>query len=240
MSKYWKNTGKQGNSRPGLEQKMILLAIGGVLLVLILAGILYLTIVEKVFQRFQVERLKISGGTFIYLQYEGNYHKLMDTISKVKDGLQAFVERHEVKLGGGKRIEEEREVRMAGVYYDDPARIMDVNKCRAVLGFILPSSTPQQEVDLFTTYFTQKKYKVKVFEEVSAIGAKFELVGFASLMSSVVRGYPAIKKAMAKDKEQAQCSMEVYEWSIQKLTICFLLGDALLGLSGKPVPPYKS
>lgn len=223
-----------------IVREMIFLVVVFILMFAIIVAVGYLITVEKVLKGFKVERMLIEGGTMLYIQYEGNYHKLVPTVEKVKADLQSFLEEKVIKLGGRVRVLEQAEMRLAGIYYDDPSRIKDVNKSRAVLGFFLPSRLSKNETELFTSYFTAKSYGMRKFLSLKAIGSAFDLFGFFSLLSAVIRGYPAIKHALIKEQEEALCSLEIYEWKRQKLTICFLLGDKheLLYLSDKPTPEY--
>jgi hypothetical protein len=205
------------------------------LVVVLIAVAVYLICYEKIFAKFKPDLLRLEVGTIVYAQYQGNYHKMMDFVNSVKADFRSFCEAEGFDFN---------KFAMVGVYYDDPAKIVDITKGRAIIGLLLRKGDTFS-TQRFLSHPTVHQYKTISHGRLTAFGAHFPLVGVPSLLSAIFRGYPAIKRFGSSRKlmEKCVCSYEVYEWGKKKLSICFPYGEdankKLTGLSGASQPEYK-
>ena len=214
---------------------MILLAVVLFLIIIVAVAALYLFVFQKILATIKPGLIKLEGGTIVYAQFQGNYHKMMDFVNSIKADFRSFCEAEGFDFD---------KFAMVGIYYDDPAKLLDIKKGRAAVGLFLRKGE-KFDVKGFLSHPTVHEYKTVTHNPLTAFGAHFPLLGLPSLFSAIIRGYPAIKKFGTEKGLMSKCicSYEVYEWGKKKLTISFPYGEEstkrLTGLSGAPQPEYK-
>lgn len=213
------------------------------IVLIILAAILMLALVVvykyQLFAKFTVREIMIPGGTLMFSVYQGNYKGMLPLIEKVKNEISALLP-----------PEERSKAKLFCIYYDDPCKKIDADKCRALVGMILDqkkesndSSAQKFNAKDFTKNF--KSYSTIDFQDLTTFGATFPLYNTLNIVSAGLRGYPAIKKyGVSKNlMDSVKCSMVIYDYPAKEMTICFPYGpsaDFILYLSGLPVPVCKT
>lgn len=211
---------------------------------LLLAACAYYVLVhQRCLEPFDVAAFTIEPATLVYVTYRGDYYQLMPTVDAIKRDLDKYF------AGEGHRQTSET-VSMCGVYYDIPQTLVDPTQARALLGFLVRDDD-HVEVAAFMKAAKQSgsglQYAQIKLGRLQAYGSHFPLLGTASLMSNIVRGYPAIREWASRQPgsllERTVCSVETYQWAQQSMGICFVYGknaQLLFGLSKYPQPAIKS
>lgn len=208
----------------------------------ILAIALFLMLIAvykyQIFARFTVKELVVPGGTLLFSTYQGNYKNMVPFMKKIENQIISQLP-----------PEEESRAKFFRIYYDDPHKVADANKCRALVGAILDqkgsdvNSAPKFDAKGFSKRF--KSYSAVDFQDLTTFGVTFPLHNILSTVSAIYRGYPAIRKyGVLKDlMDSVRCSMEIYDYPAKELTICLPYGssaDFILYLSGLPAPASRA
>ena len=178
------------------------------ILILLISYLVYETAILTpiIIKKESWPELQISYTTFI-----GPYKDAYQNVKKVEEFLQKKYNR------------DFSQDPCFGIYYDNPQKV-EANKCRSVIGKILPSNIePGQEKEGLIRFD-----KIEAIKD--AIVVDYPLRSFLSIITGIIRTYPKLSQYLEKNGGQKNAMIELYGYRGKNTT--FLTGlNELTGLA---------
>ncbi|KAJ3342171.1 hypothetical protein HDU91_000570 [Kappamyces sp. JEL0680] len=205
-------------------------------------GAFQLIVNHEVLRTPTVETLSVQPGTITFTAYQGEYSQITSFMNGVKQDLAAFYRSRNQTYQA-----EQSSVKLFGIYYDDPHKLVDSSLGRAVVGVLVHDQDnhdlvfdPQAFIAASST-----PYKVASLPALTMYGTRMPLHTVVNLLVAVVRSYPILTEYAKANglADAAQCSFELYDYPAKTMVIGFPHGkgsEQLLGLSGFAQPAYKA
>jgi len=159
--------------------------------------------------------IKFSSGEFkncelYFLNYTGDYNKLGKEFNKLTKILTKFNLDRNV-------------YNSFGIYYDDPKKMLDKSKCRAVIGII-------KEIDRFSrnkvegnetlmSYFKENNFRKSEIPATNSLRSSFPTVFSMSLIIGIIKFYKALNISLEDENflksfklvnKNIYCTIEIY------------------------------
>lgn len=138
-----------------------------------------------------------GGETLVYKEIKGDYSQSGDVMNKI---YYALINENKIVTFKG-----------FGIYYDNPQKV-EKSKLRSEAGCIL------EPIDTVKVFWLKGKYNIKVCPIKKYIVTEFPHKGNMSIMVSIMKVYPALKKYMEENGyEQNVPVMEIYDMPNKKI-----------------------
>ena len=153
---------------------------------------------------------QLKNSELYFYDYTGEYNKLSKEFNKLTKILTKFnLDRNVYNL--------------FGIYYDDPKKLVDKSKCRAVIGII-------KDIDPFTrnkveanetliNYFKENNFRKSEIPATNSLRSSFPTVNSMSLIIGIMKFYKALDSSLKDENflksfrlasKNINCTVEIY------------------------------
>jgi hypothetical protein len=170
-------------------KKILKLAVAAVIAaaVLIFAALVH----AGIFANTTVSEQVIGPYTLVYLEHKGGYEAAPKVQDKIYNTLIA-----EFNI---------RTTRGFGIYFDDPAKVKKTD-LRSELGCIIDNEADKQKLEL-----VKSKFLVKELAPKKSITCELPFNNPLSVMTGIMKAYPAMSKYAESTAYPVEYSMEIYD-----------------------------
>jgi hypothetical protein len=142
------------------------------------------------FEKIKLEEKKDGGYIIVGMEITGPYKDVGKSMKSVQQKLDKIKVKHSQSIG---------------VYYDDPATVAP-DKCRSLVGAILPNQQSEKMVGLESSGL-----KLDSVPAAKAVIAEFPLKNTLSYMIGPMKVYPAFTNYMKEKGYKSTLSYEIYD-----------------------------
>ncbi len=143
------------------------------------------------FAKARVSEQVIGPYTLVYLEHKGGYEEAPKVQDKIYNTLIA-----EFNI---------RTTRGFGIYFDDPAKVKKTD-LRSELGCIIDNEADKQKLEL-----VKSKFLVKELAPKKSITCELPFNNPLSVMTGIMKAYPAMSKYAESTAYPVEYSMEIYD-----------------------------
>lgn len=167
-----------------------------IVLAVVILLVFWLIRSSSMLSRVSIREKQVDPFVMVYAYYVGDYKSVYAPMDSVYNKLLK-----EDGISTTKGI---------GIYYDNPKEVA-VEKLRSKVGCILDEKDMKALPDL------KKKYKVQEFKSMNAIVVEFPFHSRMSIISGVMKVYPAIRKYAEEKNLGSREMIEIYDTPGQKI-----------------------
>lgn len=175
--------------------------------VIVIPGALY--VYHDFHKQYPIEPSEIPAQNFIYIQNAGGYKKLSDSFGKLAQDMKGFGDSAN-KFSGFKWV---------GIYYDDPRKVQEESKQRAIVGFFLDPSN-QNLVNEFLQKYPD--YSLQEIPRISTMSTSIALKSPLTVLYNFAKTHPRLRK-FVEERELVEDAasrpiIEVYKVENQRMS----------------------
>lgn len=175
--------------------------------IIVIPGALY--IYHDFHKSYPIEPSEIPAQNLIYIQNAGGYKKLSDSFGKLAQDMKGF----------GDSANQFSGFKWVGIYYDDPKKVQEESKQRAIVGFFLDPSNKTLVNEFLQKY---PDYSLQEIPKINTMSTSIALKSPLTVLYNFAKTHPRLRKFVGErdlvENADALPIIEVYKVENQRMS----------------------